>query len=488
MPKSTRQLATRTRPIALVIAVTLICVAVAFSRIVQPSFALTNGGSIAALGVPLTEDFNSLNSSGSATWANNSTIPGWYHARTGTGATIVADTGSSNAGNLYSYGSTASTDRALGSVGSGNAAAGSFFWGVRLSNSTGSTITSLTVSYTGEQWRNSAAAAQTVAFSYRVGANLGNTLADFNTLGTAVPQLDFISPVTGGTAGALNGNLPANRVDISFTITGLSIANGQEILLRWSDPDHTGNDHGLAIDDFSVVASGIPPGDTAPTVNSTTPANSASSVAVNSNVVINFSESVTATASAFTIQCPAGSPQTFAQSSSPGSTFTLTPTSALPYSTVCTVTVIADQIADTDTADPPDQMASNYVFSFTTASPVDDAPSITSTTPANSATNVAVSSNIVINFSESVTASASAFALDCGSPQTFAQSASPGNSFTLTPASALPYSTTCTVTVTAGQIAGYGCERSARSDGVGRHLLVHDGKRASTGCDKRHHQ
>ena len=42
---------------------------------------------------------------------------------------------------------------------------------------------------------------------------------------------------------------------MTFTITGLSVANGQDILLRWSDLDHTGADHGLAIDDFSVTAS-----------------------------------------------------------------------------------------------------------------------------------------------------------------------------------------------------------------------------------------
>ena len=41
----------------------------------------------------------------------------------------------------------------------------------------------------------------------------------------------------------------------------------------------------------------------------------------------------------------------------------------------------------------------------------DAAPSVSSTTPASGATNVAVNSTIVINFSESVTASAAAFSL-----------------------------------------------------------------------------
>ncbi len=110
--------------------------------------------SVTTLGVPYTQSFDTLPASGSATWTNNSTIPGWFHARTGTGTTIVANNGSSNAGNLYSYGTGTATDRALGSLGSGNAAIGNMFWGVRLQNNTGATITSLDVSYTGEQWRN----------------------------------------------------------------------------------------------------------------------------------------------------------------------------------------------------------------------------------------------------------------------------------------------------------------------------------------------
>lgn len=210
--------------------------------------------SLTTLGATYTQNFDTLPSSGSATWTNNATIAGWYHARTGTGTTLVANDGASNSGNLYSYGTVAATDRALGSLGSANAAAGSMFWGVRLQNNTGSTITSLNVALTGEQWRNSAAAAQTIAFSYLVGSPaVTGSLAEFQTPGVAVSNLDFTGPITGGTAAALNGNLPANRVALTFNITGLNIPNGTEVMLRWSDPDQTGSDHGLAIDDFSVT-------------------------------------------------------------------------------------------------------------------------------------------------------------------------------------------------------------------------------------------
>jgi len=208
---------------------------------------------VPVLGVPYTQDFDTLPLSGSATFTNNSTLPGWFHARTGTGTTIVANDGSSNAGNLYSYGGTV-PERALGALNSGNAAIGNIFYGVRLQNTSGTTITALQINYNGEQWRNSAAAAQTIAFSYLIGSpTVTGSLAEFQTAGVPITQLDFTSPITGGAAGALNGNVAPNRTFIGYTITGLNIPNGTEVMLRWSDPDHTGADHGLAIDDFSVT-------------------------------------------------------------------------------------------------------------------------------------------------------------------------------------------------------------------------------------------
>ena len=109
--------------------------------------------------------------------------------------------------------------------------------------------------------------------------------------------------------------------------------------MRWQDLDDPGTDHGLAVDDFSVVASGSGTGESAPSVISTSPADQAINIAVDSNIVINFSESVSATASAFLLECPAGAAQSFSQTASPASSVTLTPAVDLPYSTTCTVTV-----------------------------------------------------------------------------------------------------------------------------------------------------
>ena len=63
-----------------------------------------------------------------------------------------------------------------------------------------------------------------------------------------------------------------------------------------------------------------------------------------------------------------------------------------------TLHLVATQIADTDSNDPPNNMTANHVFSFTTDAP----PTVTSTVPTAGATVVATSTNITLNFSEPV--------------------------------------------------------------------------------------
>ncbi|MHC5767311.1 MAG: Calx-beta domain-containing protein [Nostoc sp.] len=192
------------------------------------------------------QNFSSLAISGTSAWVNDSTISGWYSTRT----TYSPGTGSNNTGGLYSFGSSNNPDRALGSLAS--ATTGTIYYGLRLQNNTGSAITKLQVSYTGEQWRNAGnTSQQQLKFSYQTGSTITNL-----TTGTWTPvtSLDFTGPIATATVGALNGNLIANRVVITPVIFNLAtpIANGEEIILRWEDIDNGGNDHGLAIDDVSI--------------------------------------------------------------------------------------------------------------------------------------------------------------------------------------------------------------------------------------------
>jgi hypothetical protein len=71
--------------------------------------------------------------------------------------------------------------------------------------------------------------------------------------------LDFLSPTTGATAATLDGNAAANRtVFTPMTLTGVTLNPGDSIFIRWLDIDDSGNDHGLAVDDFSFSASVVP--------------------------------------------------------------------------------------------------------------------------------------------------------------------------------------------------------------------------------------
>ncbi len=198
------------------------------------------------------QSFDRLLSTGSTSWSDGLLL-GWSVRRTGSGTSLAASEGSTTTGNLYSFGASATSDRALGSIGSGNAAAGSFSWGLRLFNDTGSRVDRVYLSFRGEQWRNSGASAQSLSLEWRVG---GSDLSGGSW--SAVPALAFTSPITGGSAAALDGNLAANSRLLSGVIDGLNLSAGADLWLRWSDPDHAGSDHGLAIDDLTIATTPLP--------------------------------------------------------------------------------------------------------------------------------------------------------------------------------------------------------------------------------------
>ncbi len=109
-------------------------------------------------------------------------------------------------------------------------------------------------------------------------------------------------------------------------------------------------------------------GDSAPAVASTTPANGAVAVPVNSSITIDFSENVDVTGAWFSISCGSSGPHTAIASGGPLS-FTLDPDTDFVQGELCTVTVVAAQVADQDAIDPPDTMAADHAFSFTTFAP-----------------------------------------------------------------------------------------------------------------------
>jgi methionine-rich copper-binding protein CopC len=192
-------------------------------------------------------------------------------------------------------------------------------------------------------------------------------------------------------------------------------------------------------------------GDVAPSVAATTPANNATNFGTQAIITITFSEPVTATGSWFQIVCATTGTRTVANSTVGGgpTTYTIDPTTDFAVNEQCTATVFAAQVADTDAFDPPDQMAANSVFTFTTDTP----PAVQSTNPTNGATAVPASTNMVIAFTEAVNVTGASFTLTCQQEQrTFAVNGSGTNQITLEPTTDLPGATACTVTVVANQV------------------------------------
>lgn len=155
--------------------------------------------------------------------------------------------GSSDGRGVVFYGTTGSSERALGSLPTSNQIPS---FGLVLTNTTSQTFVALDVSFVGEQWRAGGANIPNV-LTFRYG--MGGALADATT---PVSSLNFAAPVLSGGEIALDGNSPANRTALSGVISGLQWAPGQSLVLRWDQADLQGQDNGLGIDDLEII--GIP--------------------------------------------------------------------------------------------------------------------------------------------------------------------------------------------------------------------------------------
>lgn len=393
-------------------------------------------------GPPPVQDFNSLAASGTS-----SVLPdGWYLAESDDNAntTYAADDGSTNSGNTYSYGSSASTERAFGTLQSSSLVSRI---GAQLRNDSGLAITEITINYTGEQWRLGATGrSDTLKFEYSANATgLDDSAANW----TPALALDFDSPTTTGSTGALDGNATANRTGISATINGLNLAPAATLWVRWVDVGISGSDDGLAIDDVSFSVDGEPPVDNPPQVSGTVPANNASNVALNAAIHVIFSEAVTTTDPWFTLSCTNSGAHTASVSGGPGS-YTLTPSPLFAANESCTFTVLASGVVDNDGT--PNALPANVVVSFQTEDPSASPPTVVSIQPADGAVNVPPAADIRVTFSEAVSTQPGAFSLACNAiPVTLIETGS-GAQRTLTPDSVLAQGAACVFNITASQV------------------------------------
>jgi hypothetical protein len=200
--------------------------------------------SITSLGVANSQNFDGLNNTGTA-----SIISNWEVSEPLLDGASDAGDGTSTTAGLYSFGTGTNADRALGSLTS--ASVEPILIGAKFTNNTGQNISSISIQYSGEQWRlGSNALTDKLIFEYSTDA------ASVGSSSTWIPvtALDFTSPITTGTPGALDGNLTANRTTITANLAVNIPSTTGFIYIRWRDQQIGSDDHCLGIDDFTLTA------------------------------------------------------------------------------------------------------------------------------------------------------------------------------------------------------------------------------------------
>lgn len=204
------------------------------------------------------QSFDALATSGTTNvWVNDSTLAGWslFNTNLSAATVYIADDGTSNTGKFRSFGSAASTERALGGVGS----SGLSGWiAVAFDNATGHDLSGFQIGFDGEQWRNggnATLAAQSMVMQYGFGSSFA-TVANWVTPGG---NFDWASPITTATSGKVDGNV-AGLLAGRGGVVNTSWAAGSTLWVRWVENNDAGSDHGLAIDNLSlsVIAPAVP--------------------------------------------------------------------------------------------------------------------------------------------------------------------------------------------------------------------------------------
>jgi len=87
------------------------------------------------------------------------------------------------------------------------------------------------------------------------------TYAGVTTWNIPGGTFNFTSPVTvnTGSGAAVDGNVAGKVTGRGGTISSLTWNNGDTLWVRWVENNDAGNDHGLAIDTFSLTATAIVP-------------------------------------------------------------------------------------------------------------------------------------------------------------------------------------------------------------------------------------
>jgi predicted extracellular nuclease len=169
-----------------------------------------------------------------------------------------------------------------------------------------------------------------------------------------------------GTSGAafFEGTAPAPT--ISATLSDFRKVHGCQ------DTDQNGADFASATPAARNTGTSPVPcvGDAAPSVASTSPADGATDVPVNSNVTVTFSEPVHTGSGAFDLTCENTGAHGYGIGiDATSTTFTIDPSDDFGINELCTLKVVGSEVADNDGDDPPDTMTADRTVIFRTVPP-----------------------------------------------------------------------------------------------------------------------
>lgn len=200
--------------------------------------------------------------SGWSAWRAGSSGIAGVRDSTATGQTSYgADAGTATNGGIFSFGASASTERAFGSQNTNTT--GDLLIMFAVLNNTGVTLTQFTFGWDFEQWRNNGnTAAHSLIVDYSVRTNNSFT-SGLNSLNEASFTSGFTAPggtwngtslVNAATAAAVDGNVAGRSAGRGGTVTGISWAPNTLLVIRFWDDNAAGNDHSLGIDNVTFSA------------------------------------------------------------------------------------------------------------------------------------------------------------------------------------------------------------------------------------------
>ncbi|MDB6070746.1 MAG: endonuclease, partial [Verrucomicrobiales bacterium] len=205
----------------------------------------------------VTQNFNTLPTGAGVEWNDNSTMPNWWLYRSNAAAPfpiplLVNDNVAATAfaAGVYSFGPTGGADRAFGSVPTGTL--GEISQVVVLQNTGALPIQITNIAFAIEKWRENTTAGITerIDFSYQknideftITSALGAGWTDLNNYDVVVPH--------SGTASAIHNpsiNFPVSQAPVDAIV----VDPGEYAAFRWLNPNESGSDAYLGLDDVVI--------------------------------------------------------------------------------------------------------------------------------------------------------------------------------------------------------------------------------------------